>query len=51
LILGEPRDDSIDIQTDKVVHTGVMFLPELAEPEKCSGIDINSMFGRGANKM
>ena len=30
LLSGEPRDCSIDIQTDKVVHTGVMFLPELA---------------------
>ena len=30
LLLGEPRECSIDIQTDKVVHTGVMFLPELA---------------------
>ena len=30
LLSGEPRDCSIDIQTEKVVHTGVMFLPELA---------------------
>ena len=30
LLFGEPRDCSIDIHTGKVVHTGVMFLPELA---------------------
>ena len=30
MLSGEPRDCSIDIETDKVVHTGVMFLPELA---------------------
>ena len=40
---GEPRDCSIDIQTDKVVHTGVMFLPNFLQPENCLGIDINSM--------
>ena len=30
LLSGEPRDCSIDIQTEKGVHTGVMFFPELA---------------------
>jgi hypothetical protein len=30
LLSGELRDCSIDIQTDKVVYTGAMFLPELA---------------------
>jgi hypothetical protein len=30
MLSGEPRECSIDIQTDKVIHTGVMFLPELA---------------------
>jgi hypothetical protein len=30
LLFGEPHDFSISIQTEKVVHTGVMFLPELA---------------------
>jgi hypothetical protein len=30
LLSGEPRDCPIDIQTYKVVHTGVMFLTELA---------------------
>ena len=30
LLSGEPCECSIDIQTGKVVHTGVMFLPELA---------------------
>ena len=30
LLSGEPRDCSIDIQTGKVVQTGVMFLPEIA---------------------
>jgi hypothetical protein len=30
LLSGEPRDCSIGIQTDKVVQTGLMFLPELA---------------------
>jgi hypothetical protein len=29
LLSGEPRDCSIDIHTGKVVHTGVIFLPEL----------------------
>jgi hypothetical protein len=30
MLSGEPRDCSIDIQTEKVVNIGVMFLPELA---------------------
>ena len=30
LLSSEPRDCSIDIQTEQFVHTGVMFLPELA---------------------
>ena len=30
LLSGEPPDCSVDIQTEKVVQTGVMFLPELA---------------------
>ena len=27
LLSGEPHDSSIGIQTDKLIHTGVMFLP------------------------
>ena len=34
LLSGEPRACSIDIQTGKVVHPGVMFLPELARASK-----------------
>jgi hypothetical protein len=48
LLSGEPRDFSIDIQTDKVVNTGVMFCLGLLEPKKCSGMDINSMHQWGS---
>ena len=41
-ISGELRDCSIGIQTDKVVYTGVMLLPELAWASEMSGTDINS---------
>jgi hypothetical protein len=44
LLSVEPRGCYIDIQTEKVVHTGVMFCLSLLEPEKCSGIDINNIF-------
>ena len=51
LISGEPRESSIGIQTDKVVHTGVMFLPGLSLARKCLGIDINSMHVWGSKKL